>query len=157
MKRPFFLLLLILLLPACGQPVPVVLPTPTPAAAPTCYVIVDVTSAALYSVAFVPTPASDVYVAGQVVETAVTGGVVKWSQLEICGNLQRYVDDFERTIRIELGERPLLEVVCQEETCPLTFTIPSDTPPGRTQMVVYSGRFSGEYEVVIQEAATPSP
>ena len=111
----------------------------------------------MYPVEFVPTPVSHVYDAGQVVETAVTGGIIKWSQLEICGNLQKYVDDFERTIRIELADELLVEFVCQEETCPITFTIPPDAALGSSKMVIHSGRFTGEYDVLIQASETVSP
>ena len=41
-----------------------------------------------------------------------------------------FVDDFERTIRIELAGELLVEFVCQEETCPITFTIPPDAALG---------------------------
>ena len=90
-ERLWWILLLLWGFTACKQSAPVVLPTPTPAATPTCYVIVDVTSAAVYPVAFEPAPAGNVYYVGQEVETAVTGGITKWYELEICGDHQSYV------------------------------------------------------------------
>ena len=149
------------MLSACEQSAPIVPPTPAtlvaPQPTPTCYIIIDVTSAAIYPVELVPLPGNGVFYQGQEVETAVTGGVVKWTELQICGNLQRYVDDFERTISIQLADQPLVEFVCEIETCPVTFTIPAETPIGSTKMVVQSGHATVELDVLIQAPEMPSP
>ncbi len=160
-KRLLWIFPLIFLLLACDRSEPVLLPTPaataTLAATPTCYVVIDMTSSAMYPVEFVPTPASHVYYVGQKVKTAVTGGVIKWSKLQICGNLQKYVDDFERTIRIQLADQTLVEFVCEEETCPVAFTIPPEIPRGSTKMIVHSGATTVEYDILIQAPGTPYP
>ena len=153
-KKFWWFVFVFLWLAACEQSASTVPPTPptivVPQPTPTCYVVVDMTSAAIYPVDLTSMPNDWIFYQGEVVETAVTGGVIKWTQLEICGNLRKYIDDFERPISIQLADQPLVEFVCETEDCPVTFTIPPETPIGRTKMIVQSGHTGAEFDVWIQ-------
>jgi hypothetical protein len=159
--KPILFFLIAFFLSACAKSASDVPKTPLvttpPMPTPTCYIVLNMTSAAIYQLQLTPIPDDFYYDSGQLVETAVTGGYTKWDKIQICGDEQSYPLDIERPITILLAEQPVVEFNCVAETCPITFTIPGQTQSGRAKLTVQSGSYSAEYNIWIREPETPSP